>query len=116
MILGTLASIAQGINGKWQTSIEGPNGKVEITYNLKVDGIVLTGFISSEMGNMAISNGKVDGKEFSFDIDFNGNTMPFKGTEDGDVIKIKMVGEPDGAPDGGNGPGEIILKRTVENN
>jgi len=114
VILGTLVSIAQGIDGKWKASMEGPNGKMEMTYTFKVDGKALTGSISSEMGDMAFSNGKVDGKEFTFSIDFNGNAMPFKGTVDGDVIKIKMVGAPAGAPEGGNGPGEIILKRIVE--
>jgi hypothetical protein len=113
MILGTLVGMAQGIDGKWKVSMEGPNGKMELTYTFKVDGNVLTGSISSEMGDMAISNGKVNGKEISFDIDFNGNAMPFKGTIDGEVIKIKMVGGPDG-PDGGNGPGEMILKRVVQ--
>jgi hypothetical protein len=114
MILGTLVSMAQGIDGKWKVSMEGPNGKMELTYTFKVDGNVLTGSISSEMGDMAITNGKVNGKEITFDIDFNGNAMPFKGTIDGEVIKIKMVGGP-GGPDGGNGPGEMILKRIVEN-
>jgi len=115
LILGAVVSMAQGIDGKWKASMEGPNGKMEMTYTFKVDGKALTGSISSEMGDMAISNGKVDGKEFTFDIDFNGNAMPFKGTVDGDVIKVKMLGGPDGAPDGGNGPGEIVLKRIIEN-
>jgi len=113
MILGTIVSMAQGIDGKWKASVETPNGTMEMTYTFKVDGNALTGSISFEMGDMAITNGKVNGKEISFDIDFNGNAMPFKGTIDGDVIKIKMVGAP-GGPDGGDGPGETILKRVVQ--
>ena len=113
MIFGTLISMAQGIDGKWKASVDSPNGKMELTYTFKVDGNALTGSISSEMGEMAISNGKVNGKEFSFDIDFNGNAMPFKGTIDGEVLKVKMVGGP-GGPDGGEGPGKMILKRVVQ--
>jgi len=114
MILGALGSMAQGIDGKWKASVETPNGKMELTYTFKVAGNVVTGSMSTEMGDMTISNGKVNGKELTFDIDFNGNAMPFKGTIDGEVIKIKMQGGP-GGPDGGDGPGEMILKRVVEN-
>ena len=42
--------------------------------------------------------------------------MPHKGTLDGDVIKMKIVGGPDGggAPGGPGGPGEMVLKRAAE--
>lgn len=104
MVLGAFVSMAQGIDGKWKASMEGPNGKMELTYTFKVDGAALTGSISSEMGDLAISNGKVNGKEFSFDLDFNGNAMPFKGAIDGDVIKLSMTGGP-------NGQTESVLTR-----
>ena len=113
MILGTLVSNAAGIDGKWKATMEGPDGKMELTFNFKVDGNVLTGTISTPMGEMPISNGKINGNEFSFDIDMGGNAMPHKCTIEGDTIKMKMMGGP-GGPDGGGGPGEMFLKRVAE--
>lgn len=120
LILGAFVCNAGGIEGKWKTSLEGPDGKMEITFTFKVDGNVLTGSVGSPMGDLPISNGKINGNEFSFDIDMGGNPMPHKGTLDGDVIKMKIVGGP-GAPGGDangggapGGPGDMILKRVVQ--
>ena len=110
IILGTFVSNAAGIDGKWKTTMEGPDGKMELTFTFKTDGNVLTGSISTPMGEMPISNGKVNGSEFSFDIDMMGNAMPHKCTLEGDTIKMQIVG----GPDGGGGPREMILKRVVE--
>ena len=112
MIFGALACNAAGIDGKWKTTMEGPDGKMELTFTFKTDGNVLTGSISTPMGEMPITNGKINGNEFSFDIDMMGNAMPRKCTIDGDTIKMKV----DGAPGGGGpgGPGDMILKRVVE--
>jgi hypothetical protein len=121
IILGAFVCKAGGIEGKWKTSIEGPDGKMEITFTFKVDGNVLTGSVGSPMGDLPITNGKINGNEFSFDVDMGGNPMPHKGTLDGDTIKMKIVGGPGGpdggSPDGGAGPGgfgEMLLKRVVE--
>jgi hypothetical protein len=113
-----VAGRAEGIDGKWKASMEGPDGKMEITFTFKVNGNVLTGTVGSPMGELPISNGKIDGKEFSFDIDMGGNPMPHKGTIDGDVIKMKIVGGPGGPGGDSNGggqggPGEMILKRVA---
>lgn len=115
MILGALTSMAAGIDGKWKASIEGPDGKMEIVFTFKVNGNVLTGTVSTPMGEMPISNGKIEGKEFSFDVDMGGNLMPHKCTLDGDVIKMKMTGGP-GGPEGGgsNESGDMILQKVVE--
>lgn len=121
MILSALTSMAAGIDGKWKASMEGPDGKMEIIFTFKVNDNILTGTVSTPMGEMPISNGKINGKEFSFDIDMGGNPMPHKGILDGDVIKMKMAGGP-GGPDGGGapggggpgGPGDMILQKVLE--
>ncbi len=106
-----ISSNAEGISGKWKSSFEGPQGSMELTFNFKVDGEKLTGTISSEMGDIEITNGKVNGNEFTYQIDAMGNVMTQKGKLDGEVIKISME-----MPEGGQGPEgfEMVLKKVKE--
>ena len=110
-LFAVAASNAEGIAGKWKTSFESPQGSMELTFNFKVDGEKLTGTVSSEMGDIEITNGKVNGNEFTYQIDVMGNVMTQKGKLDGEVIKISME-----MPDGGQGPGgsEMVLKKVEE--
>ncbi len=84
----------------------GPNGDMVITFDFKVNGDQLTGTVSSPMGDQEISNGKVDGNSFSFEIKMMNNAIKHTGTLDGEVIKLKMEmpeGGPQGPPPGGGG-------------
>ncbi len=124
MLVSAFFCNAAGIDGKWKASMEGPNGKMEIAFTFKSSGNTLTGTVSTPMGEMPIVNGKINGNEFSFDLEFDGHQMPHKGSIDGDVIKLKIEspGRPgSGAPDtpgngGGSpgGPGEMTLKRVTQ--
>ena len=113
-VFAVFAGRAEGISGKWKTSMEGSQGSMEMTFTFKVDGEKLTGTASTPMGEVEISNGKVNGNEFSFDIEMMGNAMPHKGKLEGEVIKLK-VEMPGGGPDGQGGPdgsgGEMTLTR-----
>jgi hypothetical protein len=105
-IYAVMAVNAQGIKGKWKTSMEGPDGSMEITFIFKVEGDSLTGSVILPIGEMEIKNGKVKGNEFSFNIDMNGNAIPHKGKLEGDVIKmnVEMPGGGQGGPGGPGGP------------
>lgn len=106
-LFAIVASNAKGIEGKWKTTIESPQGSMELTYTFKVDGENLTGTISTDMGDMEITKGKVNGNDFSYEMDMMGNPMTQKGKLDGDVIKIIME-----MPGGGGSEGmEMILKK-----
>lgn len=109
-LFAVIASNAEGIDGKWKAKMESQMGSMELTFTFKVDGEKLTGSISTDMGDMDITNGKVTGNEFSFDIDMMGNPIPHKGKLEGDVIKLKAE-MPDGGPGGGQGPGEMTLTK-----
>ena len=112
-MIAIVATNAEGISGKWKSSFEGgPQGSMELTFTFKVDGEKLTGKISTEMGEMEISNGKVNGNEFTYQIDAMGNVMTQKGKLDGEVIKITME-MPEGAPAGAEGF-EMVLKKVEE--
>lgn len=109
-VFAVFSANAEGINGKWKATVEGPQGSMEMTYTFKVDGETLTGSISTPMGDLEINNGKVNGNEFSFDIDMMGTAMPNKGKLEGDVIKLSME-----MPGGGQGgPGEMTLTKVEE--
>jgi hypothetical protein len=86
---------AADIAGTWKSSVETPNGTFESTYVFKVDGNKLTGTISmGQMGDVEISEGKVDGDSLSFVVvrEFNGNEfkMTYKGKVTGDEMKLTM--------------------------
>ena len=78
LLMGFMVTKAQNaIDGNWKGSRETPNGTMEFNYTFKVQGDTLTGAIKSQYGEVALENGKVDGKKFSYAISFNGNTIDF---------------------------------------
>ena len=98
---------AQSIDGKWNGEMQGPNGSFPLTFNFHVVADSLTGAVESQMGDIPISNGKVDGKNFSFDVSFNEMTIKHQCTVTSDsTISMKVEGM--------QGPMEIILKRQAE--
>ncbi len=64
----------------------------ETTFNFKVEGDKLTDTMSSQMGEAAISEGKVSGDDISFTVtrEFQGNSfkMIYKGKVAGEEIKF----------------------------
>jgi hypothetical protein len=99
--------LAQDINGKWKGEMQSPNGSMELTFNFKVNGDTLSGTVTSPMGETPISNGKVNSKMFSFDVNVNEMTISHQCTVMGDSISMKVMGMPEEAP-------AIILKRVAE--
>ncbi len=89
-------AMAADVTGTWKGTAETPNGTIERTFVLKVDGATLTGETSSEMlGTSKLKNGKVDGDTLTFSItaSFQGNEMEInytgKVSADGKEIKFK---------------------------
>jgi hypothetical protein len=99
--------LAQSINGKWKGEMQGPNGAMEMMYNFKVNADSLSGSIENPMGELPISNGKVKGNKFSYDLSFNDMTFTNQGTFMGDSISIKFQGMQGDTM-------EIILKRVPD--
>lgn len=96
---------ATGIEGTWKAKMQGPDGDMELTFVFKMVGEKLTGTMKAPNGDLEITNTKIDGKEFSFDISFNGMTINHKGTlKEDDTISLKIEGAP-------MGDSEMILKR-----
>ncbi len=99
---------AQGIDGKWTGEMQSPNGPMDLTFNFHVTGDSLTGGVESQMGEIPISNGKVNDSTFSFDVSFNGMTIQHQCVVKSDsTISMKVAGMQDEE-------NEIILKRLPE--
>jgi hypothetical protein len=85
-----LAAIAADLTGKWNGSVKGPDGDTEfpLTYVFKAEGNVLTGTLTSPQGDTPITEGKIDGTNFSFKIAFGDMSIANKGKFYGDSVGI----------------------------
>ena len=64
---------ASDFDGKWGGTMQGPDGEMQMVFNFKlVNGDSLTGTSIGPAGDLEILNGKVDGDNFSFDVDIYG--------------------------------------------
>lgn len=66
-------------------------GPMENTFTLKMDGANVTGTITSQMGELKIEKGKVDGDKISFEASMDMGTMAYTGTISGNEMKLKMT-------------------------
>jgi hypothetical protein len=94
LALAAWASAAD-ISGTWKGTAETPVGKVQRTFNFKVDGSKLTGESTSDvLGSSTIQDGKIDGDTITFTIDvtIQGNQAKanYTGKIDGDQIKMSV--------------------------
>jgi hypothetical protein len=82
---------ADDVAGKWKASAPGPDGQtMEIEFNFKVDGGKLTGNAAGPMGEMPISDGKVEDGRITFTVEAGDNKIVHKGTVSGDEMKLKV--------------------------
>jgi hypothetical protein len=80
------------IDGKWLGKVSGPEGDLDLTFTFKVDGDTLTGKNSSSMGEIDLTNGIVNGNDFSFDVDVQGMIISHKCKYlDDDSIDVKAL-------------------------
>jgi hypothetical protein len=96
MTIGMAASaLAADATGKWVGSIETPNGPIELTYDLKVDGEALSGTVASAMGSLPITDGKVAGDTLTYKVTIENSviTHEAKINDAGDEITIKATGD-----------------------
>src|ERR1700693_4216331 len=72
-----VAAFAADVTGKWTYEMQGRNGAMTGTLNLKADGNTVTGTVSGRGGDTEISDGKIDGDNVSFTVvrEMNGNKV-----------------------------------------
>jgi hypothetical protein len=81
---------AQNLNGSGKGKMSGPNGDMELVFTFKVNADTLNGNVKSEMGSLPVENGKINGNEFSFDVNVNGQVINHTGVLDGDIVKLSV--------------------------
>jgi hypothetical protein len=111
MMMTTATAMAADVTGKWTGETKTSDGNsFQLTFTFKQDGANLTGNVQGPQGDaIEISNGKVDGDKFTFDVSFNGMTIHHDCTVSGDEIKMTTKS------DSGDFPGmELTLKRVKD--
>ena len=89
----TLKRPVGDLAGAWESTFKSETGEdMPLKFDFKVDGDKLTGSVKSGQGDGEISNGKINGKNVSFDVNFQGNTITHKGSLEGNEIKLKVEG------------------------
>ena len=89
-------ALAADATGTWTASFETQVGTQTYTYELKVEGAVLTGSAKSNLiGDSVLAEGKVDGNTITFVENGNYQGMPisfnYVGELVGDEIRFKRV-------------------------
>jgi hypothetical protein len=113
--LFAIPAAAQEAAGKWNASVDTPQGPFARVFDLAVEGDTLTGTMSNDfMGATPISDGVVNGNELSFKLSLQGGpggpmNINYKGAVNGDELVLTSTFE--GAPPGG-GPAEQTLTAT----
>ena len=90
LVMGAVA-MAADVTGVWKASMQGPDGQsMELTFNLTAEGKTLTGTATSPMGDLPISDGKVDGDKVEFTVATDQFKILHKGTFSGDTMKLTV--------------------------
>lgn len=103
---------AADVTGIWKATMTASDGgSQQMTFTFKQNGAVVTGTVQGPQGNLIeISNGKINGNDFRFDVSFGSMTIHHLCTINGDEISLKTkYGDGD---QGGVPPSmEMTLKR-----
>jgi len=100
-LLFAAPAFAAGVDGDWTGNIDSPNGPVAVAFSFKSDGTKLTGSTTSPDGSkVAIKDGKIDGANIAFAVDFDmqGTAMTFKYTGVVSADSIALMSEFQGMP------------------
>jgi hypothetical protein len=89
--LTALSAFAADVAGAWKGTMNTPMGNVEIAADLKADGSTLTGTLNFMGNDQKIEKGKVDAEKVSFEINMEFGTMQYKGSVDGDELKLTVT-------------------------
>jgi hypothetical protein len=96
LFLCAVSVFAADVDGKWSGTVNTPNGDIPVGFTFKADGATLTGtMVGMDGQNIAIKDGKVDGKNIAFSVTLDFGGMPFTLNYKGVVApdQIKLTGD-----------------------
>lgn len=85
-----VSAFAADIAGKWKATGEGPDGAFDVEFNFKTNGDKLTGTATGPMGEVPITDIKVEGDKISFNVDAGDFMIVHKGAVSGNEMKLKV--------------------------
>lgn len=107
LLFCTTILFASKIDGSWAASVDTDNGTFEFTLTYKVDGEKISGTLSSEMGDLDFTDGKVTGDSFEYKFEIEGYSIMHKGKVLNDKeIKINSSGD--------YGDSEYVIKKIIK--
>jgi diphthamide synthase subunit DPH2 len=85
---------AADVSGRWEGTAEWPEGPMALMYTLKADGATLTGTVQAVGYEFPISDGQVNGEEFSFKVVVEGDGSQYlhHGKFTGDTMQMAIEG------------------------
>jgi hypothetical protein len=84
-------AIVADLTGKWTGSLKTPDGnEIALTYNFKVDSGKVKGTAESPQGTVDISDGKITGNDFTFNLSVNGTDIKHTGKFYPDADSVGM--------------------------
>jgi hypothetical protein len=96
VLLLAAPAFAADVDGKWSGSIDTPNGPVNVFFDFKADGAMLTGTtVGPDNAPVPIKNGKIEGSNISFSVSLDFGGMPVEINYKGVVApaEIKITGD-----------------------
>ena len=98
-----VSAFAADVSGKWNAKFNTPDGQsMDLVFTFQVEGEKLAGTVSSAMGEMPLTDGKVDGETLTFTVNAGGFSMVHAATVKGDEMTIKTD------------MGEMVAKRAAD--
>lgn len=88
---GAPVATAAPASGSWSIEVATDQGPIAFTLNLQQQGEVVTGSLTSHVGNGDIADGKIAGNQLSFRVSVQGVEASFSGTIQGDAIRGTMT-------------------------
>ena len=101
VLLCAVPAQAADVDGKWTGSVATPNGDINVGFDFKSDGTMLTGTTTGLDGSaVPIKDGKIDGNKITFLVSLDFGGMPIDLNYSGVVgpTEITMTAEFAGMP------------------
>jgi len=85
-------ALTGNLSGRWAGNVKLPDSSIfELKYTLKADSGKVTGTALTPAGEVAVTDGMINGTDFSFNVPVPNGNAPHTGKLYGDSIKMHIV-------------------------